>query len=61
MSISKPTKAEITLSATIVEAYTPDELVSELKKFERIIQDGTVDLINGAKLVAVMRAARRCI
>ena len=58
MTISQPTEEEINLCSIIVEAYTPDELVSEMKKMERIIKNGDADLINGAKLVALLQAAR---
>jgi predicted nucleic acid-binding protein len=58
MTISQPTKEEINLCAIIVESYTPDELVNEMKKMERIIKKGNVDIINGAKVVALLQAAR---
>jgi hypothetical protein len=58
MTITQPTEDEINLCAIIVESYTPDELVSEIEKMERIIKHGDADLINGAKLVALLQAAR---
>lgn len=58
MTISKPTDEEINESAVHLEVLTPDELVNELKRMESFIQRQDADMLNGAKLIALMRAVR---
>lgn len=58
MTISKPTEDEINVCAVHVEALTPEELSDEMKKMETFILNQDADMLNGAKLIALMRAAR---